>query len=172
MRTFHILLAALDERCAVVESLTFPPDFVWGVSTSAFQIEGATREGGRGSSIWDTFTATDGKIARGERANIAADHYHRYPEDIALMAELGVGAYRMSVAWPRIQPTGKGTPNREGLDFYDRLLDQVCDAGTSPVFITGIPRSPSKTRAAGLRGRQLSASASTPRSSANVSPIG
>jgi beta-glucosidase len=133
MRTFHVRLAALDERCAVVENLTFPRDFVWGVSTSAFQIEGATREGGRGPSIWDTFTATEGKIARGEHANVAADHYHRYPEDIALMAELGVGAYRMSLAWPRIQPTGRGTPNPEGLDFYDRLLDEVCDAGIAPV---------------------------------------
>jgi beta-glucosidase len=115
-----------------VEDLTFPPDFVWGVSTSAFQIEGATSEGGRGPSIWDTFTATEGKIARGEHANVAADHYHRYLEDIALMAELGVGAYRMSFSWPRIQPDGKGAPNPAGLDFYDRLLDGVCDAGIAP----------------------------------------
>jgi beta-glucosidase len=115
-----------------VENLTFPPNFVWGVSTSAFQIEGATSEGGRGPSIWDTFTATEGKIARGEHAKVAADHYHRYPEDIALMAELGVGSYRMSFAWPRIQPGGKGIPNKEGLDFYDRLLDGVCDAGIAP----------------------------------------
>jgi beta-glucosidase len=115
-----------------VENLTFPPDFVWGVSTSAFQIEGATSEGGRGPSIWDTFTATEGKIARGEHAKVAADHYHRYPEDIALMAELGVGAYRMSFAWPRIQPDGTGSANKEGLDFYDRLLDGVCEAGIAP----------------------------------------
>jgi beta-glucosidase len=115
-----------------VENLTFPPDFVWGVSTSAFQIEGATSEGGRGPSIWDTFTATAGKIANGEHAKVAADHYHRYPEDIALMAELGVNTYRMSFAWPRIQPDGKGIPNAEGLDFYDRLLDGVCEAGIAP----------------------------------------
>jgi beta-glucosidase len=116
-----------------VKNLTFPPYFLWGVSTSAFQIEGAAREGGRGPSIWDTFTAQEGNIARGEHANVAADHYHRYPEDIALMAELGVGAYRMSFAWPRIQPDGKGRPNTQGLDFYDRLLDGICAAGIEPV---------------------------------------
>ncbi|WIX80630.1 GH1 family beta-glucosidase [Amycolatopsis carbonis] len=111
---------------------TFPPEFLWGVSTSAFQIEGATAEAGRGPSIWDTFTATDGKIARGEDAKVAADHYHRYSEDIALMAELGVGAYRMSTAWPRIQPTGTGKPNSDGLAFYDKLIDDVCAAGIAP----------------------------------------
>ncbi|WP_026360505.1 GH1 family beta-glucosidase [Amycolatopsis nigrescens] len=116
-----------------MENLTFPPDFLWGVSTSAFQIEGATAEGGRGQSIWDTFTRTPGKIARGENADVAADHYHRYAEDIALMAGLGVGAYRMSFGWPRIQPEGKGKPNPAGLAFYDRLLDQVCAAGIDPV---------------------------------------
>ncbi|MFE0026900.1 GH1 family beta-glucosidase [Amycolatopsis sp. NPDC059021] len=116
-----------------MENPTFPPDFLWGVSTSAFQIEGATKEGGRGPSIWDTFTATEGKVARGEHADVAADHYHRYPEDVALMAELGVGAYRLSVAWPRIQPTGKGAPNPEGISFYDKLIDAVCEAGIAPV---------------------------------------
>ncbi|SFP88153.1 beta-glucosidase [Amycolatopsis arida] len=111
----------------------FPPYFLWGVSTSAFQIEGATREGGRGTSIWDTFTATPGRIARGEHADVATDHYHRYREDVTLLAELGVGAYRMSFAWPRIQPAGTGRPNPAGLDFYDRLLDAVCAAGIAPV---------------------------------------
>ncbi|MGV9300115.1 GH1 family beta-glucosidase [Amycolatopsis sp. NPDC003676] len=113
---------------------TFPPGFLWGVSTSAFQIEGATAEGGRGPSIWDTFTATEGKIARGEDAKVAADHYHRYSEDIALMAELGVGAYRMSIAWPRIQPDGTGKANAEGLAFYDKLIDEVCAAGIAPAI--------------------------------------
>ncbi|WP_409183983.1 GH1 family beta-glucosidase [Amycolatopsis sp. VS8301801F10] len=113
---------------------TFPPGFLWGVSTSAFQIEGATAEGGRGPSIWDTFTAAEGKIARGEDAKVAADHYHRYSEDIALMAELGVGAYRMSIAWPRIQPDGSGKPNAEGLAFYDKLIDEVCAAGIAPAI--------------------------------------
>ncbi|GLY64139.1 GH1 family beta-glucosidase [Amycolatopsis taiwanensis] len=102
----------------------FPPEFLWGVATSAFQIEGAIREDGRGSSIWDTF---------GTSAEIACDHYHRYHEDVTLMAELGVGAYRMSVAWPRIQPDGRGAPNPRGIAFYDRLLDAVCAAGIAPV---------------------------------------
>lgn len=115
-----------------VENPIFPSEFLWGVSTSAFQIEGATGEGGRGQSIWDTFTETEGKISRGEHAKVAADHFHRYPEDIALMADLGVGAYRMSFAWPRIQPDGQGAPNAEGLAFYDKLIDEVCAAGIAP----------------------------------------
>ncbi|RSM67288.1 beta-glucosidase [Amycolatopsis sp. WAC 01376] len=115
-----------------MENPTFPSEFLWGVSTSAFQIEGATGEGGRGQSIWDTFTETAGKIARAEHAKVAADHFHRYSEDIALMAELGVGAYRMSFAWPRIQPDGEGKPNAEGLAFYDELIDEVCAAGIAP----------------------------------------
>ncbi|WP_414936442.1 GH1 family beta-glucosidase [Amycolatopsis sp. cmx-11-51] len=116
-----------------MENPTFPSEFLWGVSTSAFQIEGATGEGGRGQSIWDTFTETEGKIARGEDAKVAADHFHRYSGDIALMAGLGVGAYRMSFAWPRIQPDGDGKPNAEGLAFYDGLIDEVCAAGIDPV---------------------------------------
>ncbi|GAA1967082.1 GH1 family beta-glucosidase [Amycolatopsis minnesotensis] len=116
-----------------MENLSFPREFLWGVSTSAFQIEGAVDEGGRGPSIWDTFTKTPGKIANGEHARVAADHYHRYPEDVALMSDLGVGAYRFSFAWPRILPDGKGAPNAEGLAFYDRLIDSVCEAGIAPV---------------------------------------
>ncbi|AUI62748.1 GH1 family beta-glucosidase [Amycolatopsis sp. BJA-103] len=116
-----------------MENPTFPSEFLWGVSTSAFQIEGATGEGGRGQSIWDTFTETEGKIARGEDAKVAADHFHRYSEDIAMMAGLGVGAYRMSFAWPRIQPDGDGKPNADGLAFYDGLIDEVCAAGIDPV---------------------------------------
>ncbi|MFI0470493.1 GH1 family beta-glucosidase [Saccharopolyspora sp. 5N102] len=110
-----------------------PSDFVWGVSTAAFQIEGATAEGGRGRSIWDTFTATPGKIARGEHADVSTDHYHRYLEDVALMSDLGVDAYRFSLAWPRIQPDGRGPVNPEGIAFYDRLLDSLCEAGIDPV---------------------------------------
>jgi beta-glucosidase len=111
----------------------FPEDFLWGVSSSAFQIEGAVGEGGRGRSSWDTFCATPGKIRGGENADVACDHYHRYPEDIALMAGLGVDAYRFSFAWPRLQPDGSGKPNAEGIAFYDRLLDAVCEAGITPV---------------------------------------
>jgi beta-glucosidase len=110
----------------------FPEGFLWGVSTSAFQIEGATREGGRGVSVWDTFCATPGKIHNGENADVACDHYHRFPEDIALMSELGVGAYRFSVAWPRVRPTGSGAVNVAGLDFYDTLVDALCEAGIAP----------------------------------------
>lgn len=108
-----------------MENSIFPPEFLWGVSTSAFQIEGAPDEDGRGPSIWDDFGP--------ERAGAATDHYHRYREDVALLAELGVGAYRMSFAWPRIQPDGTGKPNQDGLAFYDRLLDEVCAAGIAPV---------------------------------------
>lgn len=111
----------------------FPHGFRWGVATSAFQIEGGVREGGRGKSVWDTFTATPGAVARGETADVAADHYHRYRTDVALLRDLGVDSYRMSFAWPRIQPNGSGAVNTAGLDFYDRLIDELCGAGISPV---------------------------------------
>jgi beta-glucosidase len=110
----------------------FPEEFVWGVSTAAYQIEGAVREGGRGDSIWDTFSHTPGKTAGGDTGDVACDHYHRYREDVALMADLGVQAYRFSVAWPRIFPTGKGRPNRKGLDFYGRLVDALLERGIAP----------------------------------------
>nr|WP_240519430.1 GH1 family beta-glucosidase [Amycolatopsis antarctica] len=112
---------------------SFPNEFTWGVATASFQIEGATRADGRGPSIWDTFTGTPGKIANGENADVTADHYHRYPEDIALMRDLGVDAYRFSFAWPRIQASGSGPANPAGLDFYDRLVDGLCEAGIAPV---------------------------------------
>jgi beta-glucosidase len=114
-------------------TLTFPTDFVWGVSTSAFQIEGALDEDGRGVSVWDTFCATPGTVRNDDSPAIACEHYHRYAEDIALMRDLGVGAYRFSVAWPRVQPEGAGAVNPKGLAFYDRLVDALCDAGISPV---------------------------------------
>lgn len=106
-------------------------DFIWGVSTSAFQIEGATREDGRGLSIWDTY-GMQGLIANKDTGDVACDHYHRYPEDLALMQQLGIQAYRFSVAWPRILPQGRGTPNELGLAFYDRLIDAVLAAGIEP----------------------------------------
>ncbi|MCX5381724.1 glycoside hydrolase family 1 protein [Streptomyces sp. NBC_00083] len=111
----------------------FPPGFLWGVSTSAFQIEGAVDADGRGPSVWDAFTKEPGRIKDGTHANVAVDHYHRYRDDVALMAGLGVGAYRFSVSWPRVQPTGTGPANQRGLDFYDRLVDEVCAAGIAPV---------------------------------------
>ncbi|GIF46600.1 beta-glucosidase [Asanoa ferruginea] len=110
-----------------------PGGFLWGVSTSAYQIEGAVHAGGRGASVWDTFSATPGRIVDGTTGAIATDSYHRYADDVALMRELGVGAYRFSVAWPRIQPDGTGPANAAGLDHYERLVDALLDAGIAPV---------------------------------------
>jgi len=113
-------------------SSTFDPDFLWGAATSSHQIEGATAEDGRGPSIWDTFAATPGKVANGDTGAVAADHYHRYREDVELMSELGLGAYRFSIAWPRVQPSGSGPVERRGLDFYRRLVDTLLEAGIQP----------------------------------------
>jgi len=113
----------------------FPEGFLWGVATSAHQIEGAFHEGGRGESIWDRFAATPGNITDGSDASIACDHYHRWREDIDLMRLLGVGAYRFSVAWPRIVPDGTGAVNEAGLDFYDALVDALLENGIQP-FVT------------------------------------
>ncbi|MCX5421040.1 GH1 family beta-glucosidase [Streptomyces sp. NBC_00078] len=112
--------------------VTFPPAFLWGAATSAYQIEGAVREGGRTPSIWDTFSHTPGRTAGGEHGDIAVDHYHRYREDVALMAELGLSAYRFSISWPRVQPTGRGPAVQVGLDFYRRLVDELLAHGIKP----------------------------------------
>ncbi|MFJ7269525.1 GH1 family beta-glucosidase [Streptomyces sp. NPDC099050] len=110
----------------------FPPNFAWGTATSAYQIEGAVKEDGRGPSIWDTFSHTPGKIDNGDTGDEACDHYHRWPEDIALMKQLGTSAYRMSIAWPRIVPDGSGPVNARGLDFYDKVIDGLLEAGITP----------------------------------------
>ncbi|MFC4560231.1 GH1 family beta-glucosidase [Nocardiopsis mangrovi] len=110
-----------------------PAGFLFGTATASYQIEGAATEGGRTPSIWDTYAHTPGNVLRGETGDIACDHYHRYPEDVALMKELGVGAYRFSTAWPRIQPGGRGPANAEGLAFYDRLVDELLAAGIEPI---------------------------------------
>jgi beta-glucosidase len=110
----------------------FPDDFVWGVATSAFQIEGAAKEDGRGESIWDRYCATPGKIIDGTNGDVACDHYHRVDEDIAHLSWLGVDSYRFSIGWTRILPTGRGKPNAAGLDFYDRLVDKLLAAGIDP----------------------------------------
>jgi beta-glucosidase len=110
----------------------FPSDFLWGAATSAYQIEGAIDEDGRGASIWDTFCATPGKVQNGDSGAVACDSYHRYGLDIARMQELGLGAYRFSIAWPRILPEGRGRINGAGLDFYDRLVDDLLAAGIRP----------------------------------------
>ena len=110
----------------------FPDGFFWGTATAAFQIEGVTSEDGRGESIWDRFAATPGKILTGETGDPACDSYHRYPQDIAVMQQLGVNAYRFSIAWPRIIPMGSGAVNRAGLDYYERLVDALLEATITP----------------------------------------
>ena len=108
------------------------PDFLWGASTSSFQIEGAATEDGRGESIWDRFCATPGKVRNGDDGAVACDFYHRYRDDIGLMRELGIDAFRFSIAWPRILPDGRGRVNVAGLDFYDRVVDALLEAGIRP----------------------------------------
>ena len=110
----------------------FPSDFVWGAATAAYQVEGAATEDGRGESIWDRFSATPGKVVDGATGAVACDTYHRYAEDIGLMRSLGIGAFRLSVAWPRILPEGRGRVNQAGLDFYDRLVDDSLANGLDP----------------------------------------
>jgi beta-glucosidase len=116
-----------------MDDLSVLPDgFTWGVATSAYQIEGAVAEDGRSPSIWDTFSHTPGKTAGGDTGDVACDSYHRWPEDLGLMKELGVGAYRFSIAWPRIMPDGRGPVNLAGLAYYDRLVDALLAAGITP----------------------------------------
>ena len=110
-----------------------PAPFLWGVATSAYQIEGAVREDGRGASIWDTFSHTPGKTFNGQTGDVAADHYHHLDEDLDLMSGLGLNAYRFSIAWPRIQPSGSGRTNAPGIAFYERLVDGLLARGIAPV---------------------------------------
>jgi beta-glucosidase len=134
----NALHRALAEHETDLGSLTaravaeLPADFVWGAATSAYQIEGAVAEDGRGPSIWDTFASTPGMTWRGESGDPACDHYHRYADDVRLMAKLGLHAYRFSVAWPRVQPTGRGPVNAPGIAFYDRLVDELLAADIDP----------------------------------------
>lgn len=116
-------------------TIQFPPDFIWGTATSSYQIEGAWQADGKGESIWDRFCHTPGKIKHGHTGDVACDHYHRYRQDVALMAELGLGAYRFSIGWPRIFPHGRSPVNQAGLDFYSRLVDELLAAGIAP-FVT------------------------------------
>jgi beta-glucosidase len=110
----------------------FAEDFRWGVSTSSYQIEGASKEGGRSESIWDRFCSEPGRIRDGSSGAVACDHYHRWPQDLDLGQSLGVNAYRFSLAWPRVIPTGRGAVNAAGLDFYDRLVDGMLARGLQP----------------------------------------
>jgi beta-glucosidase len=111
----------------------FPPGFTWGVATSSYQIEGAVAEDGRGESVWDVFCRQPGAVRDGETGEVADDHYHRWAADVDLMADLGVTSYRFSIAWPRVQPAGKGPVNPAGLDFYDQLADALLARGITPL---------------------------------------
>jgi len=113
----------------------FPQNFLWGAATASYQIEGAWSEDGKGESIWDRFSHTSGKVTNGDTGDIACDHYHRYQDDVALMRKLGLKAYRFSVSWPRVIPSGRGIINPRGLDYYDRLVDALCAADIEP-FLT------------------------------------
>ncbi|MFN7020336.1 MAG: GH1 family beta-glucosidase [Phycisphaerales bacterium] len=112
--------------------MMFPRDFVWGAASSAYQVEGAASVGGRGSSVWDEFCKRPGAVHNNQTGSVACDHYHRFAADIGLMRTIGLQAYRFSVSWPRVLPTGTGTPNQAGLDFYDRLVDGLLAAGIEP----------------------------------------
>lgn len=110
----------------------FGPDFLWGAATASYQIEGAVGEDGRSSSVWDTFSHTPGKVRNGDTGDVACDFYHRYPEDIAFLSEMGMRAHRFSLAWPRILPGGTGAVNPKGLDFYHRVIDRTLELGLEP----------------------------------------
>jgi beta-glucosidase len=117
------------------DTSSFPQDFVWGAATASYQIEGAAHEDGRGESVWDRFCATPGKVRNADSGEIACDFYHRYRDDVALMRELGLDAFRFSISWPRILPAGRGSVNEAGLDFYDRLVDELLAQEIEP-FVT------------------------------------
>ncbi len=116
-------------------TLRFPDGFIWGAATSSYQIEGAVAEDGRSESVWDRFCRTPGRVLNGDTGDVACDHYHRWRDDIRIMKDLGLAAYRFSVAWPRVVPEGQGPVNQAGLDFYDRLVDGLLEAGIEP-FVT------------------------------------
>lgn len=115
-----------------MKTVTFPPGFSWGTATASYQVEGAWNEDGKGESIWDRFAHTPGRILNGDTGDIACDQYHRYKEDVALMKQLGLRGYRFSISWPRIFPEGKGRLNQKGLDYYNRLVDELLANGITP----------------------------------------
>jgi beta-glucosidase len=119
----------------MAEPFTFPPDFLWGAATASYQIEGGWNEDGKSESIWDRFSHTPGKIENGDTGDVACDHYHRWQEDVRLMQTIGLKAYRLSIAWPRIIPEGRGKVNQAGLDFYSRLVDSLLEVDIQP-FVT------------------------------------
>ena len=111
-----------------MDTAEFPADFRFGAATASYQIEGAADADGKGESIWDRFSHTPGKVERGENGDVSCNHYNRFEEDVDWMGELGLQSYRFSIAWPRIQPDGRGSPNARGLAFYDRLVDRLLEA--------------------------------------------
>src|ERR1700728_1906823 len=111
----------------------FPPGFLWGAATAAYQVEGAWQQDGRGESVWDRFAHTPGKIKNGDTGDVACDSYHRWREDIALMRTMNLNSYRFSISWPRIQPSGSGAANSKGLDYYSRLVDALLEAHIRPL---------------------------------------
>ncbi|MET7442089.1 family 1 glycosylhydrolase, partial [Streptomyces sp. NPDC005568] len=115
------------------DAVRFPQGFTWGTATAAYQIEGAAAVDGRTPSIWDTYSHTPGRVRNGDTGDVATDHYHRWREDVAIMADLGVSAYRFSLSWPRVQPTGRGPAVQKGLDFYRALTDALLENGIEPV---------------------------------------
>jgi len=119
----------------MITDLTFPEKFIWGAATAAYQVEGAAFEDGRSESIWDRFAHTPGKVINGENGDISVDHYHRMTDDIKLMKQLNLQAYRFSISWSRVLPEGRGRVNRKGIDFYNRLVDNLLEAGILP-FVT------------------------------------
>ncbi len=152
----------------------FPDGFLFGAATAAYQVEGAHDEDGRTPSIWDTYCRESGRVADGATGDVACDHYHRYREDVVLLRDLGVDTYRFSVAWPRVQPDGTGPGNPKGLDFYDRLTDELLAAASPPPrpSTTGTCRRNWRTGAAGGYGRRRSGSPTTPGSRRSGSATG
>ena len=127
-------ISTMPEHASDPDVSAYPDDFLWGAATSAYQIEGGVAEGGRSRSIWDTFAHTPGKTAGGDTGDIACDHYHRWAEDLGLIAHLGLSAYRLSVSWPRLQPVGRGPLNPEGVGFYRSLLEGLREADVRPLL--------------------------------------
>jgi beta-glucosidase len=131
-RSAAAILGAAPSPAPDAATHRFPQGFLWGSATASYQVEGAVKEGGRGPSIWDTFSHTSGKTHNGDTGDVADDFYHRYPEDIRLMRDLGLKTCRFSIAWPRIFPNGTGAPNQQGVDFYSRVVDALLEAGIEP----------------------------------------
>ncbi|MFA7337503.1 MAG: GH1 family beta-glucosidase [Candidatus Obscuribacterales bacterium] len=125
----------MSSRLLLPDKYSFPDDFVWGTGTSAYQIEGAWNQDGKSPSIWDHWAHHSGRVKSGHTGDVACDHYRRYKDDVALMKKLNIDAYRFSIAWPRVQPDGRGQLNEKGMDFYDRLIDELLQAGIDP-YIT------------------------------------